>query len=380
MKFFKFSLLAFLPALVLGQNLTSLLSNTPQLSSLNALLSNYPSVIKTFSNLTNVTILAPSNQALGNYTSNSSTALSVLSSTNQTISDLLTYHILQGKFYASNFSATPKFLPTYLNDSSLSNVTGGQVVEGIVLKNKTYIFSGLLANSSVTQANLNFTGGVVHIIDKVLTIPANISYSAAVTNLTSVAGALNAGNDTNTVDQLHNVTMFAPINSAFQAIGSAVRNLSTKALNNILDYHIVNGTIAYSTDLCNGTRLNALNNETLSIRVQNGSIFVNSAKIVIPDLLVANGVVHIVDNVLNPNNTLATPIPTASSQKVAFQSASAASSIPFTSGITVTPTAFGTGAGFGSMVTTCSPSRQASSKHAPATTSTHSTTSAKTTH
>lgn len=370
------SLLATLPALVVGQNLTSVLANTTELSSLSALLSSYPSVVETFSNLTNVTILAPSNQALANFSSNSSTALSVLNGTNQTVTDLLKYHILQGKYYASNFSGTPEFIPTYLNDTALSNVTGGQVVEGIVLQNQTYFFSGLLANSSVNRTNLNFTGGVIHIINNVLTIPANISYTAEAANLTAVAGALEASNETTSVDDLHNVTVFAPANSAFEAVGSAVNNLTSKALVGLLDYHIVNGTIAYSTDLKNNTRLHTLNNETLTIRNENGSVFVNSAKIVIPNLLVANGVVHVIDNVLNPNNTSATPNPTASSQMAAFKGASSVASIPFANRIsvtpTVTPTVTGTGAGFGTPASSTT-ARSTSSGHSSQ--STHSTSS-----
>lgn len=151
MKFTKLSLLASMPSIIVAQNLTQLLSNTTQLSSLNTLLSSYPEVVSSLSNVTNVTILAPSNNALSNLT-NSRELESLASASRQYVVDLLSYHILQGEHYVSNISETPEFIPTYLNDSAVTNVSGGQVVEAIKQGNDTYFFSGLFSNSSVAQA------------------------------------------------------------------------------------------------------------------------------------------------------------------------------------------------------------------------------------
>lgn len=142
-----------MPSAIAAQNLTQLLANTTQLSSLNALLSTYPGIVNSLTNITNVTILAPSNAALENFI-NSSTfqALTSSSSVNQSIEDLLGYHILQGEYYAGNITDTPAFIHTYLNDTAYTNVSNGQVVEAIMQDNKTYFYSGLLANSTVAQA------------------------------------------------------------------------------------------------------------------------------------------------------------------------------------------------------------------------------------
>ena len=58
---------------------------------------------------------------------------------------------------------------------------------------------------------------------------------------------------------------------------------------------VVNGTVGYSSDLTNGQKLTALNGETLTITIDNGTVFVNSAQVVTPNVLVANGVVHVID-------------------------------------------------------------------------------------
>lgn len=62
-------------------------------------------------------------------------------------------------------------------------------------------------------------------------------------------------------------------------------------------------------------------------------------------MLVSNGVVHVIDNVLNPANSTARPDVTASAQQPAFTGASSATETPFTSGITATASAPTGGAG-----------------------------------
>lgn len=52
--------------------------------------------------------------------------------------------------------------------------------------------------------------------------------------------------------------------------------------------------MGYSTLLSN-TTLPTVGGGNVTIRVENGSVFVNSAKVIIPDVLVANGVVHVLD-------------------------------------------------------------------------------------
>lgn len=136
---------------------------------------------------------------------------------------------------------------------------------------------------------------MLHIIDSVLSVPSNISYSAEEAGLTAVAGALQAEDLTASIDTTPNVTVFAPDNSAFQAIDSVLGNFTTDQLTGVLGYHVVEGTVAYSTYLANNTQFTTLDGQNLTVRVENGSIFVDSARVTRPNLLVANGVVHVID-------------------------------------------------------------------------------------
>lgn len=325
------------------QSLNATLSGNENLSNLTALLSTVPELLAVLGGTSNITILAPSNEAFAEF-QNSSQA--EMATDPEYLAALLSYHVLNGTYTASQISNTSAFVPTLLVNSSYSNVTGGQVVEAIARDDSVVFYSGLLANSTVTQADVNFTGGVVHVIDHVLTIPASVLDTASAAGLTSLRGALNA-TDRLEAASAPDLTIFAPNNEAFQSIGSALSNLSVSDLQGILDYHIVNGSVRYSSTLENGTTLTAVNGDELTITVEDGNVFVNAARVIVPNVLIANGVVHVIDNILNPSNTTG-PTESATAGAPAY-SGSSVSEAPFTSGqptpsTTINPTEAGPGA------------------------------------
>lgn len=107
------------------------------------------------------------------------------------------------------------------------------------------------------------------------------------------------------------LTIFVPSNDAFQKLGSAFADMPISELSKVLDYHIVNGTnfIGYSSNLPNGTTLKSRQGGKLSITFASNSLFVNSARVIQGDLLIANGIIHILDNVLDYNATDVKPVP-----------------------------------------------------------------------
>jgi len=143
-----------------------------------------------------------------------------------------------------------------------------------------------------------FTNGVMHIIDSVLTIPLNPGFTAIDSNLTALAGALTQTNLVNTVDNLKDVTIFAPSNEAFRDIGSATGSLTTQQLSSILTYHVIQGTVAYSPLIVQGlanTSVPTVNGGDVKLLVEDNKVFVNSAQVIITDIIVANGVMHVLD-------------------------------------------------------------------------------------
>jgi uncharacterized surface protein with fasciclin (FAS1) repeats len=136
----------------------------------------------------------------------------------------------------------------------------------------------------------------MHIIDKVLTIPVNASTTIADAGLSAAYGALSNASLLVAVDSLKDATLFVPSNDAFSAIGSGFVNLSTADLTTLLEYHAVNGTTAmYSNSLKNGLKLTSIMGQPLTIYDNNGTFFVNNAKIIYPNLLTSGGVIHVID-------------------------------------------------------------------------------------
>lgn len=314
-------------------DLSTLLTNVTELSNFTSYLQLFPEFTQTLASLNNFTLLAPNNEAFEQLM-NSSMGEALNASDTSIIEALFSYHVLEGTW--TEFNDT-QFIPTSLQQPEYSNVTGGQVV-GAYSDNETVTFvSGMLSIANVTGEPLNFTGGIIHIVDSVLMIPQNVSETAIQLNLTAAAGALTNATLVETVDQMSDVTIFVPSNEAFSAIGSALPNLTMEELTAILQYHVVEGVVGYSTDLENGTSLTTLQGNNVTIYVEDDTVFVNSARVINPDVLVANGVIHVIDNVLNPENATATADPTEESGRPAFPDASSASDVPFTTAVP-TPT------------------------------------------
>lgn len=98
-----------------------------------------------------------------------------------------------------------------------------------------------------------------------------------------------------TLLSLKDVTIFAPTNAAFAAIASIAGNASIDTLSAVLKYHVIPGNVLYSSTLANVSVATA-DGVNLTVTVfPDGQVFVNGAKVVTPDVLVANGVVHVID-------------------------------------------------------------------------------------
>lgn len=134
-------------------NLTAALSSNPELSSLTAILGAFQELVAGLAKIPNVTLLAPSNKAFAEIKSGPMAA--ALNDTGL-IEAVLQYHVLNGTYYAANVTETPAFIPTALMNSSYTNVTGGQVVSALAMNGSVMFFSGLFANSTVTQPVSHF--------------------------------------------------------------------------------------------------------------------------------------------------------------------------------------------------------------------------------
>lgn len=341
-----------------NQTLLEALGSVSSLSNLTTYLQLFPSFLSTAEGLSNITLLAPNNDAFELAINSDQGA----PSTNDLVSAIFSYHVLNGTY--SNFSTNATFIPTALLPGAYANVTGGQRVEAIGATDQdtssATFYSGLLQNSSTVMLSMSssnssnstnttsssnstssasspytieFAGGIIHVIDHFLVLPNNFTNTAIQINLQAAVGALQTCNLTQPLDMMTDITVFLPDNAAFQAIGATLATSSIADLTKILEYHVVNGSVLYTTDLMNSSTLRTYNGIDLDISIEDGKYFINSAEVLTPNVLVANGVIHVIDNVLNPGNRTVEPIASASTQAPAFGNATSASDVPFTSGV-----------------------------------------------
>lgn len=176
---------------------------------------------------------------------------------------------------------------------------------------------------------------MVQVIDTLLIPPTNLTETANAFNLTAFEGAMYAAGLIDTVLTTPNVTIFVAANEGFQALGPALTGMTSQELAKVLKYTIV-PQVVYSTGLTNNTKFPSLDGENITIMHNGNNLYVNSAQLITPDILIANGVIHVIDNVLNPQGPNAQPNPQLGTQAPVFASASKASNLPFTNSLPCT--------------------------------------------
>lgn len=98
-------------------------------------------------------------------------------------------------------------------------------------------------------------------------------------------------------------TVFAPTDEAFEALppGSVEKLLQPEnraLLVQILQYHVVSGAYP-STELTSG-EVPTVEGQPVTVTVSEGSVKVNNANVVQPDITASNGVIHAIDQVIIP--------------------------------------------------------------------------------
>ncbi len=124
-------------------------------------------------------------------------------------------------------------------------------------------------------------------------------------NVTTLVAAVKAAGLVETLSGPGPFTVFAPTDSAFAKLpAGTVENLvkpeNKEMLTSILTYHVVSGRYR-AADLKDGMTLTTVNGQNLTVKVQDGKVWINGAAMVeTADVISSNGVTHVVDSVLMP--------------------------------------------------------------------------------
>jgi len=99
------------------------------------------------------------------------------------------------------------------------------------------------------------------------------------------------------LDYTPSITVFVPSDSALLSGIQCNETLPEEDALKVLDAHTLKGVVAYSPLLVDGAFFRAAGGEEINISVSNGTKYANGAKIIREDIVIKNGVVHVVDRV-----------------------------------------------------------------------------------
>ncbi len=94
-------------------------------------------------------------------------------------------------------------------------------------------------------------------------------------------------------------TLFAPNDAAFVRMNIETTLKDPKTLSATLSYHLVAGKYTAS-DISAMDSLDTENGKPLTVYLEEGETLVDNAKFVTTDIACANGIIHIIDNVFQP--------------------------------------------------------------------------------
>ena len=97
-------------------------------------------------------------------------------------------------------------------------------------------------------------------------------------------------------------TVFAPSDDAFAALpdGTVESLLKDKAkLAAILKYHIIDGSVK-AEEVVKLDKAKTLNGQSVMVKVKDGEVMIDQARVTSTDILCSNGVIHVIDAVMLP--------------------------------------------------------------------------------
>ena len=252
-------------------------------------------LVETLSNGQGITLFAPTNDAFKTLTGAASDVEVNLKTEEwqNHLEDLLYHHVLPTVVPSSDI--TDGLSVTTLNEDDIyftvSTTNGGG--------------TGIFVNTDaeVVEADIDAINGIIHAIDDVI-LPSWFSNSImklaeGTSDLSTLVDLVVQAGFSGTLSEAGPYTVFAPTNAAFlDSLFGGGTSISADRLSSILSYHILKGIYA-DTDLRDGLILTTLQGEKLTFKStkENGE-FVNDKRIIIPNILANNGIIHIIDGVL----------------------------------------------------------------------------------
>ena len=244
-----------------------------------------------------ITLFAPTNGAFAAIPS--ADLQSLLQPANRPqLAEILQYHVIADALTAAEIT-------TAANQRGLGRATVATLI-GTRVK-ATLAGGGVQVNdANVVYTDIAVSNGVIHVIDKVLTVPGNIVEVASAAGFSTLIDAATANGLAGTLQSNNGgagFTVFAPTNAAFAALN--LPNLN--GLSDVLLYHVlgsqVDANAALGVAASGSPTASTLStgNPVLNLSVVGGGLRLNGdVNVVTTDIIAKNGIIHVIDAVLLP--------------------------------------------------------------------------------
>ena len=234
------------------------------------------------------TVFAPTDDAFAALPAGTVESL-LLPENKQALTDILLYHVVAGKVMAED----------------VVKLTEAETVLGQNVSIKVDMGKVYVNDSEVIITDIVTSNGIIHVIDAVL-LPKDDIVDTAVADgrFTTLAAALGAADLIETLKGEGPFTVFAPTDDAFAKLpAGTVESLllpeNKQTLIDILLYHVVAGKVM-AADVVTLTEAETVLGQNVTIKVENGKVYINDSEVIITDIVTSNGVIHVIDAVLLP--------------------------------------------------------------------------------
>lgn len=248
------------------------------------------------------TVFAPTDDAFAALPAG--TVESLLEDPEGALKDILLYHVVEGAVPAE----------TVVTLESATTLEGEPVAISVMDGNVKLNEAANVIITDITASN-----GIIHVIDAVI-LPPSMTEAAAEEEMaearsiaeiaaedgrfTTLLAAVEAAGLAETLSGEGNFTVFAPTDEAFAALpeGTVESLLEDPqgALKDILLFHVLSQAVP-AADVVKYEAADTLQGENVSISVVDDEVIMNgNAKVVLPDIQAANGIIHVIDMVMLP--------------------------------------------------------------------------------
>ena len=202
---------------------------------------------------------------------------------------ILTYHVAAGRYGAQDVMAR----------TNLASLNGQRI--------EVELDSGVrVGDANVIKADIECSNGVIHVIDRVImpTSDSILETASKAGSFQTLAAAVKTAGLVEALSGKGPYTVFAPTDAAFAKLPSGTVETLLKPENRdqliaILKYHVVPGRV-YASDALVAETAETAEGSRVRFRIARGTLMVNGAAIVHPDLEATNGVIHVIDEVILP--------------------------------------------------------------------------------